>query len=328
MFRTKRCSGTRAFTLIELLVVVSIIALLISILLPSLNNAREQAKTVKCAANLKGIGLALQYTVDDYGVYIGYDDGGTASGYPGHLSTAPGMTSWPVMGTWIDVLFTLKYLGDVDVGYCPKDGRPDPIMEARGIAWQFAYPKKAKGGVDYSYGISAAISQNGKFVGNLNTGMNPKKYPSSRVLAADGFWCWLHGFGARGLERNRYNIPYWGSNTVGYRHGKKSRPGADVLYVDGHVETVYLNMGDRYADGSLRGLRTSNKFFWRPNEHTEIGWGSGFNSRDIEGNMYPSTQNDYPQDTSFQWPEQVRPDWYTQREKWHPSLYAKKGWTR
>ena len=54
------------FTLIELLVVVAIIALLISILLPSLAKARDQAKELKCGANLKNILLAMQYYSGDH----------------------------------------------------------------------------------------------------------------------------------------------------------------------------------------------------------------------------------------------------------------------
>lgn len=59
---------TRGFTLVELLVVISIIALLLSILMPSLNKARKQAKKVMCLSNLNQWSLVWQmYTNDNRG---------------------------------------------------------------------------------------------------------------------------------------------------------------------------------------------------------------------------------------------------------------------
>jgi prepilin-type N-terminal cleavage/methylation domain-containing protein/prepilin-type processing-associated H-X9-DG protein len=60
----------KSFTLIELLVVVAIIAVLVSILLPALNNARNQGRMISCLSNLRGIGTLVVMYHGDFNEYF------------------------------------------------------------------------------------------------------------------------------------------------------------------------------------------------------------------------------------------------------------------
>ena len=133
------------FTLIELLVVISIIALLVSILMPSLNRARGMAKVIVCKANLKNLFIAEMFYVDDFDGWLpspqrtkqfgGYWPFRPKKGY----SKDDDPQSIPeTMG--LNALFNdLNYIdSDSDVWSCP-DPASRELADEYGVTYAYSY---------------------------------------------------------------------------------------------------------------------------------------------------------------------------------------------
>lgn len=109
-----------AFTLIELLVVISIVAILIALLLPAIERAREASYLIVCASRQKQVGMALLGYAEDYENYTpppkGYPDQNGISVY----SYYPDGRGWRGLGL---LYRDADYLVNKEVFYCPSAGR-------------------------------------------------------------------------------------------------------------------------------------------------------------------------------------------------------------
>ena len=132
----KRSTSRRGFTLVELLVVIGIIALLIAILMPALNGAREHARRIKCMSNMRQLTAAwIMYANANKGHFCSseWQDVKPGQGAPYGGYTLGGVPTNQIPGgfwTWIADTpngqdFTRgmlwPFLKDTQVYYCPND---------------------------------------------------------------------------------------------------------------------------------------------------------------------------------------------------------------
>lgn len=114
----------RAFTLIELLLVISIIAILVSILLPALGKARAMGRQTRCLANLNQLGVGLVTYQGDNKTY-----------YPGHHTAPTVVIVWPTR-------LRVQAGNSMAIFYCPNN-------ESK-YKWERTY-NSATGKAEYGY---------------------------------------------------------------------------------------------------------------------------------------------------------------------------------
>ncbi|MCK4888164.1 MAG: type II secretion system protein [Planctomycetes bacterium] len=130
-YNSDRCNEktlSGAFTLVELLVVISIISLLMSIMMPSLNRAREQANRMDCMSNMRQLTLSwMMYAHDNDGKLCSPDTGWIDYDYGLPCPSRYGRPHWVLGGPSAPTLYYFNHIGDSEIAI--KEGVLWPYVQ-------------------------------------------------------------------------------------------------------------------------------------------------------------------------------------------------------
>jgi prepilin-type N-terminal cleavage/methylation domain-containing protein/prepilin-type processing-associated H-X9-DG protein len=197
---TSPCSARKAFTLIELLVVIAILAVVIGLLLPAVQKAREAAARIKCANNFKQIGVAMHNFHHEQGQLppsvLMHPNVASISDYNENFGPNWAVLILPYVEQ--DNLFkqyftSIKaYPTNGDSGWrgmrsnviklyvCPSDSGHDVMANAAGGGWARGnYGGNAGPGMHWSEAlVGVAVKRGGIWVDNNPNGFASEYYPS------------------------------------------------------------------------------------------------------------------------------------------------------
>jgi prepilin-type N-terminal cleavage/methylation domain-containing protein len=244
--------SSSGFTLIELLSCMAIIAVLVALLMPTLNRIREQANLTKCMSNLRQIGIATGAYAADYDGRAPHDDESEGNwmftararshieGEGTHDKTKCTYKSWYPKNKWFAEYLTNPDLGRMNIiGYCPKGGRMGPI--GKDVAYD---TRPGDSYANLSYGLNSNLTETDTESSTIWANGDKKATPLGQIPDPGKVALWIESMDGAIFRQSEISGRHfstkmvWNGKMTGTYLNYRYFGRANVMYVDMHMRSL------------------------------------------------------------------------------------------